>query len=155
MLVNSGFHRMLVAREFGFLIDSFPDDGGVIAVNVGGGAAKIVRASAGKDYVKGKSYKQTGLLEDLSKLHDVLLQELDLNFVEMICPRGWKIDLTEHACCERRRYDDAVAKVVAGKRPKRARDEAGVAERQAVRCRRLRVCWRALGFKALPSRAVG
>ena len=71
----------------------------------------------------------------------------------MICPRGWKTDIIEHACCERRRYDDAVAKVAAGKRPKRTRDEAGSAESQSVRYRRLRVSWRALGFKELPSRA--
>ena len=107
----------------------------------------------GKPFEKGKTYDQTALLQDLDKLHGALFKELDLNFVEMICPRGWIADLTEHACCERRRYDDAVAKVAAGKRPKRMRDEAGSAERQSVRCRRLRASWRALGFKALPSRA--
>ena len=153
MLVNSGFHRMLVARSFGFLLDSFPRDGGAKVAYVGEGAARVVRQAAGKEFVKGKTYDQTELLEDLDKLHDALLPELDLDLIGTICPQGWKIDFTEHACCERRRYDDAVAKVAAGRRPKRTRDEAGAAERQAVRCRRLRVCWQALGFKALPSRA--
>ena len=122
-------------------------------MNVGGGAAKIVREAVGKPFEEGKSYDQTALLQDLGQLHHALLQALELNFVEMICPRGWSIDLTEHACCERRRYDDAVAKVAAGNRPKRMRDEAGSADRQSVRCRRLRACWQALCFKALPSRA--
>ena len=76
-----------------------------------------------------------------------------MEFVELICPRGWLIDHTEHACCERRRYDDAVKAFEEGGRPKRTRDEAGAAKRQEVRCRRLRVCWQALGFKALPNRA--
>ena len=116
-------------------------------VCVGGGAVKIVRELAGKAYVKGSSYKQTELKEDLKKLHDALLHKLDLSFVETICPRGWKLDYTEHACCEKRRYDDAVARMAAGGKPKRTRNEDGIAQRQQVRNRRLRLCWLALGFK--------
>ena len=108
---------------------------------------KIVREFAGKEYVKGFNYKQTELKEDLKKLHDALLQELDLNFIEMICPRGWKLDFTEHACCEKRRYDDAVAAMAAGRKPQRTRNEDGVAQRQELRERRLRLGWLALGFK--------
>ena len=154
LLINSGFHRMLVAREFGFLLEAFPTNGGSIIVNVGGGAAKIIRTFMRKHYKKGVSYNQVELLEDLATLHEVLLKELDLNFIETICPKGWLIDFTEHACCERRRYEDAVAQVNAGKMPKRRRDKANALERQTVRCHRLRVCWQVLGFKALPSRAV-
>jgi hypothetical protein len=147
LLVNTMFHRMLVAREFSVLIDTFPRNGGERVVCVGGGAMKIVREFAGKEYVKGFSYKQTELKEDLKKLHDALLQELDLNFIEMICPRGWKLDFTEHACCEKRRYDDAVAAMAAGRKPQRTRNEDGVAQRQELRERRLRLGWLALGFK--------
>ena len=111
-----------------------------------------MREFAVKEYVKGITYKQAQL-EDLHKLHDALLQELDLSLVELICPEGWKLDFTEHACCEKRRYSDAVAVMAAGRKPKRTRDEAGAAQRQEVRCRRFRTCWRPLGFKALPSRA--
>ena len=153
LFVKTTFHRMLVAREFGCLIDKFPRNGGERVVSVGGGAARIVREYAGKEYAKGKTYDQTELQADLSKLHEALLQELDSDFVEMICPRGWRLDFTEHACCEFRRYQDAVVAVAAGRSPKRKRDEAAAAQRQGVRCRRLRMCWRALGFKSLPSRA--
>ena len=147
LLVNTRFHRMLVAREFSVLIDSFPRNGGERVVCVGGGAVKIVCDFAGKEYLKGSNYKQAELNEDLKKLHDALLQELDLSFVEMICPRGWMLDYTEHACCEKRRYDDAVASMAAGGKPKRTRNEDGVAQRQEVRERRLRLAWLALGFK--------
>ena len=66
----------------------------------------------------------------------------------MICPRGWKLDFTEHACCEKRRYDDAVAAMAAGGKPNRTRNEDWVAQRQEVRDRRLRLAWLALGFKS-------
>ena len=115
------------------------------------GGARVV--NVGKDYSETATYKQAGLLEDLRVLHEDLEKELDMSFVRLICPKGWRMDHTEHACCERRRYDDAVAASGQGKRPHRERDEAGAPSRQAVRSRRLRVCWKALGFKALPSRA--
>ena len=51
-----------------------------------------------------KTYGQHELVADLEKLHEALLQELDQDFVSLICPGGWKIDHTEHACCERRRF---------------------------------------------------
>ena len=65
----------------------------------------------------------------------------------MICRRGWKLDFTEHACCEKRRYDDAVVAMAAGRKPHRTRDEDGLAQRQEMRERRLRLGWLALGFK--------
>ena len=43
-----------------------------------------------KEYVNGITYKQAELKEDLHKLHDALLQELDLSLVELICPEGSK-----------------------------------------------------------------
>ena len=46
LLVRTGFHRMLVARELSFLIDAFPRDGGARVVNVGGGATKVVKGAA-------------------------------------------------------------------------------------------------------------
>jgi hypothetical protein len=154
LLVGTGFHRMLVARELSVLVDTFPADAGTRMLNVGGGAAMIVREFAGKNFEGDKCYNQSELLGDLKNLHNVLVKELDMGLVDMICPRGWAIDFTEHAACEKRRYDAAVANIKAGKRPSRTRDEAGAAERQRLRCRRLRACWRTLGFKALPSRAV-
>ncbi len=112
-----------------------------------------MRTYAGKEYDKGAAYKQKELLADLEALHAALEEELDMDLVGLICPRGWQLDHTEHAACEKRRYDDAVAAIGEGRRPRRVRDVAGAAARQAVRCRRLRACWRALGFKALPSAA--
>lgn len=76
-----------------------------------------------------------------------------MSFVNLICPRGWQIDHTEHACCERRRYDDAMEAVLRGKRPRRMRDQNNVDFRQAIRCTRLQAVWRALGFSTMPSAA--
>ncbi len=96
---------------------------------------------------------------DLRALHAAVLAELDEELLKAVCPKGWMLDYTEHACCEKRRLDDAQARAKDGKGPKRKRDVEAAAERQKVRCRRLRSgpptreCWRALGFAAVPSNA--
>ena len=159
LLVKTAFHWMLLAREHSFLFENFPDDAGELLVNVGGGAAKTVGECAGKAYEEKKNYSQEELLADLRALHAVVVADLDERLVKAVCPRGWMLDHTEHACCEKRRLDDAEARAKDGTRPKRKREAEAAAERQKVRCRRLRSghpgreCWRALGFLALPSNA--
>ena len=152
--LTTGFHRMLVARDLAALVDTFPVDGAARAVYVGGGASGTVRQCAGKDYVEKKTYPQEGLLMDLKRLHkDLVASHLDMAIVRLVCPRDWQIDLTEHAGCEKRRYEDAKKAAAAGKKPRRSRKAAGAVDRQKVRCQRLRACWERLGFPSLPSAA--
>ena len=99
-------------------------------------------------------------MEDLKCLHETIVAKLDEDLVKAVCPKGWMVDHTEHACCEHRRLSDAQALNEAGKGPRKVRDSSQAAERQRKRCERLRSgptgreCWRALGFHALPSNAV-
>jgi hypothetical protein len=159
LFISSSFHRMLVAREFSFLFDNFPDDAGERMVTVGGGAAKTVRECAGKGYREGITYNKDELLEDLRALHSTCIGMLDQDLLKAVCPKGWMLDFTEHSCCEKRRHDDAAVRVLDDRQPRRERDQATVARRQEVRCRRLRSgplgreCWRVLGFPELPSLA--
>ena len=102
LLVNTAFHRMLLAREYSFLFEKCPDNAGELIVEVGGGAVKTVRECARKDFVKGRDYHEDELLADLRALHAVLLAELDEEVVKAVCPKGWMLDHSEHACCERR-----------------------------------------------------
>ena len=120
--------------------------------NVGSGAARCVLECVGKQYDARVAYGQLALRADLVRVHEKLLVELDVPFLEAcVCPRGWSLDLTEHACCELRRFDDAVARVGAGKRPRRWRSfGAPVEDRQARRRRRIGLAWKMLGFKAMP-----
>ena len=158
LAVKTKFHRMLVAREYSFLLETFPDNAGELLVNVGGGAAKTVRECARKEYMEKKTYPQTELLADLRLLHASVLAGLDKDLLKAVCPKGWMLDHTEHASCEKRRLDDAQVRAKEGKSPKRTRDAEAAAERQRIRCRRIRSgppgqeCWRALGFKIVPSR---
>ena len=154
LLVNTGFHRMLVARSFALLLGPrFPRDGGAREVYVGAGAAPVIRRFAQKSCSKGGPDNQKELQSDLGKLHGMLSNALDEELLRLICPNGWQLDFTEHACCELRRYQEAREKVAEGKRPRRKR-KAGAEARQNVRERRLRAGWRSLGFKDLPSQAV-
>jgi hypothetical protein len=156
LLVHTSWHRMLVARELQALLKDFPTDGAVQMITVGGGAAKVVRESVGKHFDETESYDQVELLEDLSLLHELLLRELDMHLIALVCPKGWLLDFTEHGCCERRRYDDALRDAANGKQPRRKREQkkgTSVDERQIVRSRRLLGCWQLLGFSNRPSRA--
>ena len=99
-------------------------------------------------------------MSDLRLLHAAVIEDLDKQLLKAVCPKGWMLDHTEHACCEKRRLDDAQVRAKEGKNPKRTRDAEAAAERQNIRCRRLRSgppgqeCWRVLGFLALPSNAI-
>ena len=157
LLVHTSFHRMLLARELSLLLpEAFPVDAGALLVNVGYGAARLVREAAGKPFRKNVSYKQRELLGDLHALHCALLDEMDLEFLEKsICPRGWFLDSTVHASCERRRFDDAVLRLEKKRgRPKRLRDEEEVEGRAAKRLQRIRLLWGTLGFDSVPSKAI-
>ena len=161
LLVQTSFHRMLVAREYSFLLANVPDNAGELVVSVGGGAAKLVRECAGKEYAENRTYTQQVLLPDLRALHAAVSVDLDKRLVDAVCPRGWMLDHTEHACCEKRRLDDAKLLSIVGKGPKRKRVVGEAADkRQAIRCRRLRSgppggeCWRILGFASVPSNAL-
>ena len=85
---------MLVAREYSFLFDNFPDDAGERVVTVGGGAAKTVRECARKSYDKVTNYNKKELLEDLRTLHTKVLEKLDRELLEAVCPKGWMLEFT-------------------------------------------------------------
>lgn len=91
-----------------------------------------------QDYVKDKSYPQKELLADLQTLHSKVVAKVDHDLLRAVCPKGWKMDHTEHGCCELRRFNDAAELVQISKKPKRTRDLEAAAERQKVRCKRLR-----------------
>ena len=118
-------------------------------------------SDSSQDYdKKDGGYNQKELLEDLRTLHIAVLAQVDKELLKAVCPKGWMLDYTEHASCEKRRLEDAEADMKDEKQPKRKRDLEAAAERQKVRCRRLRSgppgreCWRMLGFSSLPSKAV-
>lgn len=54
--IKTTFHRMLVAREYSFLVDKCPDNAGELVVTVGGGAVKVLRECSAKDFVWGYRY---------------------------------------------------------------------------------------------------
>ena len=97
-------------------------------------------------------------MKDLYTVDLKVREKLDPELVKAVCPKGWMLDFTEHNCCEKRRLQDAAARVQDNRRPRRRRDLDGVEARQKVRCRRLhsgppgRECWRVLGFSEVPSR---
>ena len=161
LLVNSAFFRMILAREYSLLLKNVPENAGLLCVTVGGGAVRTLRECIGKDVVKGQRCNQKELLDDLVSVHKALVDTLDPELVSVVNPRGWRQDHTEHASCELRRFKDAEERLSKGKQPKRKRDLAHVAERQALRCQRLRSgppgdeCWRVLGFSSLPTMALG
>ena len=80
--------------------------------------------------------------ERLAELHARLLELLDPVLLELVVPQGWTTDLTEHACCELRRWDKA--------REHRPRNTEGKEERQKHRIEELRATWRLFGFAAPP-----
>ena len=146
---------MLLARELSAVLpDVFPANAGALLVNVGSGAARLVREFAGKSFAKNVAYNQKELCDDLRNLHDALLREIDLGFLQStICPRGWHLDYTEHVACERRRFDDAISRMEKNCRPRRLRDAHGAPQRASTRLRRIQNCWQALGFSRIPSLA--
>ena len=93
-----------------------------------GGAAKTVRECARKEYVEKKKYPQKELLSDLRLLHAAVIEDLDKELLKAVCPKGWMLDHTEHACCEKRRLDDAQVRAKEGKNPKRTRDAEAATE---------------------------
>ena len=107
---------MLFSRELDVLLAT--RGAGAEMVYVGAGAAKVLREATNKKYilrqVKGSQkwlppvFKQTELLQDLTELHSLLLPQLRHDLVRLVVPRGWAVDHTEHASCEKRRYDDAI-----------------------------------------------
>ena len=157
LLIHTPWHRMLVAREMAVLLPTMPRKAGAIMVYVGSGAANVVVSALGRQRTNKESQEE--LQRDLVVFHNGLEGLLDMELVRLVCPRGWTIDMTEHAGCEKRRYDDALQEAARGKKPHRTRNKTStttttVEERQKTRCRRLMQCFEMLGFVALPSCAV-
>ena len=84
LLVQTSFHRMLVAREYSFLLANVPDNAGELVVSVGGGAAKLVRECAGKEYAENRTYTQQVLPPDLRALHAAVSVDLDKRLVDAV-----------------------------------------------------------------------
>ena len=53
LLVKTAFHRMLVAREYSFLLANVPDNAGELVVSVGGGAAVVCKSGGCRRCVSG------------------------------------------------------------------------------------------------------
>ena len=77
-----------------------------------------------------------------------LLQLLDARLLALVVPQVWTLDLTENACCELRRWDNARA------RARRKRDLAGSRQRQQQRLEEVRATWRQLDFATPPALAL-
>ena len=59
--------------------------------------------------------------------------------------------MTEHAACEKRKFDDACEAVARGDALKKRRYDGDIKNKHAKRARRLRgVCWQAVGFIVRP-----
>ena len=93
-------------------------------------------------------------------VRESLFEKLDPQLVKAVCPKGWRLDYTEHAGCEMRRFQEATERVGAGKNPRRNRDSNSRKkplptreERQKTRCRRISKVSKLLGFKKMPSLA--
>ena len=133
--VHSDFVAMVLARDLAVLLPSLVSQADVDSVVViGGGALSTFEACAA---ATGKSNK-----ERLAELHSRLLELLDPALLLLVVPQGWTKDLTEHACCELRRWDEA--------RKHRPRNAKGKEQRQKQRIEELRATWQLLGFAAPP-----
>ena len=155
--VNTDFHRFLLARELELLIKDFPADGIEQVMCVGGGAKEVINSCSNRQEIKHDDDK---FEEIMRGVHDSLVEKLDPQLVKAVCPKGWRLDYTEHAGCEMRRFQEATERVGAGKNPRRNRDSNSRKkplptreERQKTRCRRLSKGSKLLGFKKMPSLA--
>ena len=63
------------------------------------------------------------LVEMMKVLHEELVPRLDPDLVKAVCPKGWRLDYTEHAGCELRRFQEAKKAIGDGKQPRRGRDK--------------------------------
>ena len=117
-----------------------------MTVHVGGGASRTIREATGATYTKCETYSQKELQRQLSSVHLALLTKLDMPLILYICPRGWQICLTEHAACEKRKFNEACE---SGTRFKRRKSEE-VERKHIQRSRRLSCCWRVVGFREQP-----
>ena len=137
--VHSEFVAMVLARDLAVLLPGLVSQAAVDACTVvGGGAAPVLQACVGS--AGGSSDRAR-----LEHLHARLLELLDPALLRRVAPQGWTLDLTEHACCELRRWDTRRA---AG-RLHRTRPDGGT-QRQQERAEELRATWSLMGFTAPP-----
>ena len=161
--VNTAFHRFLLARDLELLIKDFPSNGIEQVMCVGGGAKEVINSCSNRQEIK---HDDEEFVEIMRGVHESLVEKLDPQLVKAACPKGWRLDYTEHAGCEMRRFQEATERVRAGKNPRRNRDSNSRKkplptreERQKTRCRRiskvskLGSVSKLLGFKKMPSLA--
>lgn len=152
--VKSRFHIMLLCRDLSLLFqDSLYDASSVCtaSIYVGGGAVRTVQEAVGATYNRGTRYKQSDLLQKLHVVHKSVLEKLDMSLVAHVCPRGWDIDLTEHAACEKRKFDEACEAVALGKTGMKRRCVRNLEHNHHQRASRLEgICWSAVGFRKRP-----
>lgn len=88
---------------------------------------------------------------ELEDLISWLQKRLPKYWIKMVCPRGWDAPLTQHQCCEKRRWDERASgqQSKGGRRCRDSRQEA-VSSRQVVRAKRLQVLYKFLGFRKKP-----
>ena len=155
--VNTAFHRFLLARDLELLIKDFTADGIEQVMCVGGGAMEVINSCSNRQEIK---HDDEEIVEIMRGVHESLVEKLDPQLVKAVCPKGWRLDYTEHAGCEMRRFQEATERVGAGNNPRRNRDSNSRKkplptreERQKTRCRRISKVSKLLGFKKMPSLA--
>ena len=156
--VHSSFLAMLIARDLAVLLPKHVSQADVDACTVVGAGADAAlvgstegRADGAYDK-KGKWHYSTGCRatfdDRLRRLHKSLLDLLDPALLQIVVPQGWTLDLTENACCELRRWDNA-------RTHRRRGSQAAKEERQQARLEELRVTWQLMGFEEPPQLVTG
>ena len=139
--VKNDFLWMLVMRDLEVLWFNFVTVKHMEQFTVvGGGAEPILkRCNFGRD-------KNDTSVCQLISLHTRLKEHLDKNLIKYIAPRSssWTLDMTENACCELRRWDEA--------KEHRIRKMRGVEikYRNRARCKDMLCLWELLGYKNPP-----
>lgn len=149
--VRCAFVRMVLARDLAVLLPSLVGqravDGCVI---VGAGAADVMTAcTEGPKEDTAKNRRLSG--GRLETLHANLLELLDARILALTVPQGWTLDLTEHACCELRRWDARRGNKHSRLQRARPGNPADRAKRQGKRLQELREIWQMLGFARPPA----
>ena len=134
---------MLVAKDLVVLLPELVQQTSVDACTVVGVGAVATLAKCMQEKALPPNAGQKTLTRELKKLHSSLMELLDASLLSLVVPQGWTLDLTENACCELRRWDEA--------RSHRKRERREVASRQEQRLRELRATWKELGFKTPPA----
>ena len=134
--IESPFLRYLVYRDLRIFYPHLP-----ASAEVGDGAVEVL------DAVEPGPGTKSVRLKNLTDRVRVEVEEYDKE-LKMLCCRGWDGELTEHVLCEVRRF-----RKKDGRMRKGNCTEVGV--RQRRREWRVKLVWKVLGYKVVPTRCRG